>query len=477
MKIQATTLDAYRLLHNGAIALSQAESNGIKIDEAYLNRAIKATDEKIRDLTTDLSSDEIYQQWRKRFGSGFNLESGDQLGKVLFEDMKYKCPAYTSGKKPKPKTDESTLESLNIPFVKKLLRIKKLKKARGTYLKGIQKEITKEGFIHPFFNLHLVSTFRSSSDSPNFQNFPIRNKELEKLIRRCFIPRAKNRQIVETDYSGIEVHGAAWYHKDPVMLSYICDKTKDMHRDMAQQCYALSSKEMKPINEEDAKRIKVIRYCGKNKFVFPEFYGDWWLSCANALWEAIDQMHLKTRDGLTLKQHLKQQGINRLGTVSKDNYNPPPHTFLNHIKEVEHHFWNKRFKIYKQWKDNWYEAYRKNGKFTTLTGFEIAGLMKKNEVINYPVQGVAFHCLLWSLIRIQKLLRKYKMQSLIIGQIHDSIVADVLSKELKSYLEIVEQVMTIDIKKHWKWIITPLEIEADVASVGASWYEKAKYKI
>ena len=37
--------------------------------------------------------------------------------------------------------------------------------------------------------------------------------------------------------------------------------------------------------------------------------------------------------------------------------------------------------------------------------------------------------------------------------------------------------MTIDIRKHWSWINVPLKIEAEVAPVGGSWYEKSEVKI
>jgi DNA polymerase-1 len=472
--IKATTADAYKLFHEGTQALSRVESNGICVDTDYLHKVIDETTQKIKQLTEDLKSSKIHKRWRKRFGRNMNLESADQLGKILFEDFQYPCSART--KTGKPKTDISALEQLNIPFVKKYLQIKKLQKARSTYLKGILSETT-NGFLHCFFDLHTVQTYRSSSSKVNWQNMPIRNKEMGKLIRQCFIPRTPDGQIVEVDYGGIEVHAASWYHKDPVMLDYIHDKTKDMHRDMAQQCYALPKSEMRAKDKADALRIKDIRYCGKNKFVFPEFYGDWYFSCAPSLWNSIDLMHLTTRDGRSLKEHLKIKGIIQLGNTN--NYKAPPShdSFVYHIKEVEYDFWNKRFKIYKKWKDDWYNAYRKTGQFTMLTGFTVSDIMKRNEVINYPVQGVAFHCLLWSLIRIQKLLKKYQMRSLIIGQIHDSIVADVIHKELKTYLELVNQVMTVDIKKHWKWIITPLEIEAEVAPVGKSWFEKAKYTL
>ena len=473
MKIQATTTDAYKLFHEGVQALSNVEANGIRIDTNYLQQAMTDTLDKIRTLTAQLHSDKIYRRWKKRYGTSFNLDSTVQLGKVLFTDMGYDCPTYT--KTGQPKTDIATLETLNIPFIKIYLEIKNYKKAYSTYLKGIEREVS-DGYIHPVFNLHLVQTFRSSSDSPNFQNMPVRNEIMGALIRRCFIPRRSKNHIVELDYSGIEVHGASWYHLDPVMLNYLRDKSKDMHRDMAQQCYKLPKSEMIPQNKKDAKRIKKIRYCGKNKFVFPEFYGDWFFSCAPLLWDSIDQLGLVTRKGIPLKKYLHRKGITHLGKI---NYDAPiaPDSFIQHIKNVENHFWNKRFKVYKEWKDQWRSEYNTNGYVTSLTGFRLGGIMKRNEVINYPVQGTAFHCLLWSLIRLQKLLRKYRMKTLIIGQVHDSIVADVPSRELKDYLELANRVMTVDIKKHWKWICTPIEIEADVAPVGKSWFEKQEYKL
>lgn len=465
--------EAYKLLHNGCVTLSQVETNGMRIDEDYLHRTLEKTSKKIHRLTEGLKQHEIYKAWKKVYGTKTNLGSHQQLGKVLFDVLKYESKSTT--KTGRHQTDVNALEGLDIPFVKDFLTVEKLKKANSTYLKGILRESV-DGYIHPVFNLHIVQTYRSSSDSPNFQNIPIRNPKISKLVRRCFIARPEH-QIVEVDYSGIEVHAASWYHKDPRMLEYICNPKKDMHRDMAMQCYKLSVEEMTPKenDKEDEKRIKQIRYCGKNMFVFPEFYGDYYIDCARSLWSAVGKMKLNTREGGTLIEHLRKGGIKKLGNLNPKE-KPLSGTFEKHIQEVENDFWNNRFKVYGQWRKDWYNAYKETGKFSTLTGFEFTGFFKRNEVINYPVQGVAFHCLLWSLIRIQKLLNKYKMRSLIVGQIHDSIVADVFKKELKQYLEICKQVMTVDIKKHWNFIITPIAIEAEVAPVNGSWFEKEKWK-
>ena len=832
--MQPITNSAYKLLHEGCVALSQVEANGIRIDVDYLNRMIAETTAKVKNLSEQLKTDKIYKIWKKIYGQETNTGSREQLGDILFNHMGYESVALTDTGR--HKTDKNALDTLDVPFVKNILEIERLKKANSTYLKGILKEVV-DGYLHPVFNLHLVQTYRSciakgtlveivrdiskhpkgipienvkvgdfaycydehknlvirkvlwagktgikkvirihwsacgkkgcldltpehkirlvngkyvradsligdfrsmftskhapkvqvlamgragdriwatgireiidhrfiyqqikgnlpknrvvhhkdgnhlnnipsnlmklklethsrkhnilnrpeikhksrisriknhkkygnrwpkgeqchnyilinkfsllrllaqnkgqavkvpydfgtvktkaqqlginlkkvkdrydrngqyisvgrlqslsaqgrtiakdtlginfyklkrlyeernisttrkwanqfgsfvvhnhkitkieyinkwvdvydievenchnfianeicvhnSADSPNFQNIPIRNPDTAKLIRPAFISR-DNFQIVETDYSGIEVHGAAWYHKDPVMLKYLSNKEedkygnplKDMHRDMARQCYILPKEELYwKKDKADAKRIKNIRYCGKNMFVFPEFYGDYYIDCAEALWNAISRMNLTTRDGVSLYAHLAEKGVSKLGLCNPDK-EPRKGTFEHHIQSVEHDFWNNRFTVYNKWRKNWYYKYKDRGWFDNLTGFRFNGHFKRNEVINYPVQSVAFHCLLWSLIRLQKLLKKYNMKSLIIGQIHDSIVADVYKKELKNYLELCQQIMVDDLKKHWKWILTPIDIEAEVAPVGGNWYQKTKVEL
>jgi hypothetical protein len=291
----------------------------------------------------------------------------------------------------------------------------------------------------------------NSSNSPNFQNLPIRDKEMGKIIRQAFIPHLGHR-FGGVDYAAIEVKIAACYHTDQTMLEYIRNPSSDMHRDMAMECYKL----------EQSQVTKQSRYCAKNKFVFPQFYGDWYKSCAASLWSAIDEMELQTSNGMPMREHLKFQGIS--------NYN----RFEDHIRKVEDRFWNDRFPVYAQWKRQWIKEYERKGYFHTLTGFTCSGVMGKNDVVNYPVQGSAFHCLLWSLIRLHDWLKREKMQSMIVGQIHDEITIDAESSELDMVLKRAREIMCEEIRQEWEWIVTPLEIEAEFAPVDRSWYEKEK---
>ncbi len=455
-------LQGYKLFHEGMQALSQVEANGIRIDTDYLAQAKEECKGKIAELKASLLTDDVFKKWRRRYGPKTNMGSREQLGEVVFGVMDYPCKVHTpSGR---PSTDDEAMRAVKLPFVQNYLEAERWKKALNTYLKGIEREVC-DGYLHPFFNLHTTATYRSSSDSPNFQNIPIRRPEIAKLIRSAFIPRGPNRQIVENDFKGIEVGVSACYNKDPVLIKYVSDPTKDMHGDMGQQCYIVPAKMM----------TKLIRYCAKNRFVFPEFYGNWYKPVANDLWTAISEMNLATADGKPLKQHLREHGIKRLGKCDPE-IDAVPGTFEYHIKEVEDDFWHRRFKVYDQWKKDWNEAYIERGYFDTLTGFRCSAMMDRKQCVNFPIQGSAFHCLLWSLIRVQKLLRKYRLKSLIIGQIHDSMIMDVLVREMKDVMDIVRQVTTVDLAKHWSWICVPLRIEVEAAPPGKSWYEKAEVK-
>lgn len=473
MKAVAIHPQAYKLLHEGAIVLAEIEANGMAIDDKYLRRAIKKTTREISKKRRDIQSSKVVKIWKKHFRDRTNLDSHDQLGKILFEVMGYKNPTRTKGGG--YSTTEEALSSINDPFVQDFLHLMRLKKAKNTYLHGIEREMVKDGIyylLRPHFNLNLAVSYRSSCDKPNFQNIPVRIEWFRKLVRSAIKAR-KGRRLVEVDYKGVEVCGAACYCKDPTLIEYIKDKSKDMHRDTAMEVFFL-----KDASPEFwlSKMGKKVRYCAKNMFVFPQFYGSWYLDCAKNLWNAIDRLKLTTEDGTPLSKHLRRQGIRKRGACVVGQ-EPEDDTFEAHVRKIEKRFWRKRFSVYAQWKKDWLALYHKQGWVASKTGFAFQGSMKRNEVINYPVQGASFHFLLWSLIQIQKEIKKRGLKTLLIGQIHDSLLADVPDNELDEFLAICNEVMTVRIRKHWPWINVPLEIDAEVTPIDGCWEEKKSYKI
>lgn len=468
--IKAASPAAYKLLHEGTIALSHVEAAGIRVDVEYLERQLSRIEGRITKLETKLRETEVYRLWRREYGSKTKLGAPGQLGHILFNVLKHPCKHWNEkivdGKvvKRTPKADEATIMELadDEPFIKPYLKIKKLKSASRKFLKGLRKE-TCNGFLHSVYSLNLAKTYRSVCDSINFQNLPVRDKEMAKQVRSCFIARDGHR-IVEIDFSQIEVRVACCYNHDPRLITYVSDETKDMHRDMAAQCYMLKTDEV----SKDA------RYCAKNKFVFPEFYGSTYNNCTISLWDAIDALKLEV-DDVSLKDHLAKKGIIKRGKCEfgKD---PKSGTFEAHIAAVEKDFWGNRFKVYNDWKRSWYEKYLRTGGIDFLNGFRIEGVWTRNEIVNSPIQGSAFHCLLWALIRLVRETFRYKWRSRVVGQIHDSIVADVHEDELEDFIEVASHYMTEALMKHYKWLCVPIKVDVEVAPSGRSWFDKEKWE-
>lgn len=446
------TMDGYDLLHEGSEALADVEENGMMVDVEYCLKQQKHLKRRIEYLEEKVQRSDIVMLWKKKYRGKFNMDSDQQMADILFKQLGYEAKIFTKGLDkngdPKPSVSEEALVQLDIPMVKDIIQIRRLKKALNTYIGNYVRESV-DGVLRPFFHLHTVTTFRGSSSRINFQNQPVRIPEIKKLTRRAIIPR-KGRMICEIDYGGIEVKGATFYHKDPNMIKDIVDPARDMHRDMAKECYILG----------DGEWTAETRYCGKNKFVFPQFYGDYYGNNARDLWSAIDGLNLVTRSGVPLGRHLASKGIKTY------------QQFEDHIKAVEKKFWGTRYQVYGKWKERHYNTYKKNGYVDILSGFRCIALMGKNDSINYPIQGVAFHCLLWSLIQINRWLKKNNMKTMIIGQIHDSIVFDMHPDEVNEVLEKAVQVMTVDIKKRFPFMNVPMEVDAELTPVDGSWYLK-----
>src|SRR3989304_8808524 len=114
------TKQAYKLMHEGILALAEIERNGICIDLQYCEQAQQDLNDKIKVEQAKLYEFDEVKQWKKRFGAKFNPDSGQQLSKVLYEDMGY-CPTKVTTNE-KPSVDQAALESIDHPMIKTLLR-------------------------------------------------------------------------------------------------------------------------------------------------------------------------------------------------------------------------------------------------------------------------------------------------------------------------------------------------------------------
>ena len=443
--------NGFKLFLNGNIELSRL--SGIKFDyDKYKNNYDILTKEINQYHEEIMNSKEVGLLEDKE---NFNYDSNKQLADLLFNVCGWKAKYTTKTKQ--ASVAEKALKIYNKRFTNNILSRKKVIKIRDTYLDQFYREAVKinnEYFIYPFFSLNNVLTYRSASQNPNFQNIPSRNKTAKEMTRSTLIPR-RGHQILEIDGKAMEVSMSCNYHKDPVMVDYVVNNG-DMHADLAKQLF---------FRKNDFTKYE--RYCGKNGFVFPEFYGSTariWSDdnkknqagdVTFGLWEMMEE---------STREHLKNNGIKDL------------QDFQRHVEKIEDDFWNNKFKIYKQWKmDNW-AFYKEYGFIELKTGFICNSIMGFNQTSNYPIQGSAFHVMLYLLIKVNRILRDKKMNSVILGQIHDSLVIDLDPAEYGIVIKIIKNCIK-EIEDEWDWMIVPIKIEAEITEIDQPWYLKKEIKI
>lgn len=423
----------YELFMDSIIPFAETEINGICIDEELIEIKEKYLIRKLERIKSQILESEEVSKWDG--DDEFNFNSHPQLSHLLFDILGIKSKGLT--KSMKPSTDKTVLEKIDIPFVKGILEYKRWSKAKGTYLAQYKREAVK-GIVHPSLNLNSISTYRSSANNPNIQNTPNRDEQVKEMIR-CIIRARPGNKLKGYDYKGIEVAVAACYTKDPMLIRYVTDSKTDMHRDMACQIFFRNKNTF----------TKQERFYAKNRFVFPSFYGSYYEQTAPDLWEgAILQPDTY--------QNLIENGI--------EEYED----FEQHIKEIEYDFWNNRFAVYNEWKKKTWKEYQKKGYIDSLTGFRYYGVMKRNEVLNYRIQGSAFHCLLWTYNKIYPKMKRFE-NTFLIGEIHDEILADVYPQEEERLDYLIWLWGTQKIREYWDWIVVPLSIEHEASEVNGNW--------
>ena len=184
--------------------LTTMELCGVAIDvgalqelSTRLHREIKALEAQIYDMA----------------GHEFNVNSPDQLGKVLFEELGLQSSKKTATKK--FSTDKKTLEALGEThaIVAMVLDCRHLGKLKSTYVDSLPALVDPEtGRVHTSFNQLGASSGRISSSDPNLQNIPIRT-DIGREVRRAFVADNKSSHrlfdeptfLFSADYSQIEL--------------------------------------------------------------------------------------------------------------------------------------------------------------------------------------------------------------------------------------------------------------------------------
>lgn len=179
----------------------EAEFRGVYIDLEKMDDAEAYLREQ---LATSL---ENLERWGKKASKvdrktgKINWGSADQLGNLLFHDLKIKSIEKTKGGK--DSVSESVLLRIDHPMVGDLLKFRAAQKQLSSFIEGWRPYIDADGRLHPVFKLHGTVTGRLSCEHPNLQQVP-RDPRI-----RTLITAPDGWTLVEMDLSQIELRIAA----------------------------------------------------------------------------------------------------------------------------------------------------------------------------------------------------------------------------------------------------------------------------
>ncbi len=150
---------------------------------------------------------------------------------------------------------------------------------------------------------------------------------------------------------------------------------------------------------------------------------------------------------------------------------------MEHCKTAEQIMWEERFPVYTQWKKDVNDLYIREGYVETHLGFRFTGLMDRKQTANFPVQGTAFHLLLWCLNLLRAEKKNYGWKSRFIGQVHDSVIIDFVPEEVAEIVSVFKHHVAVTLPKTFPWAaVAPFRIDVELSKINGTFAELYEYK-
>lgn len=392
--------------------LTDMEFEGVRIDTDSLADMSVLLEEE---------SKEIEKRVYELAGEKFNLSSPKQLGEILFVKLQLD-PKAKKTKTGQFATGEEVLSKMagEHEIAEAILEFRQMVKLKSTYVDALPTMINpKTGRVHTTYNQFVAATGRLSSINPNLQNIPIRTAR-GREIRKAFVPRDENHVLLAADYSQIELRIMAAFSQDESMIEAF-KNGRDIHATTAAKIFQVP---LEDVTSDMRRKAKTAN--------FGIIYGI---------------------SAFGLSQRLS---ISR--TEAKDI--------------IDAYF--KEFPAVKEYMDNAIEKARKNEYVETILGRRrylrdinsrnqtMRGFAERN-AINAPIQGSAADMIKVAMIHVHEWMKKEKLKSKMILQVHDELVFDAHKDEVELLKKEIPKLMANAVT-----IEVPLEVEV---GIGSDWLQ------
>ena len=393
-----------------SLILAEMEIEGVKVQCETLQKMQEEMAIKLTQIEK-----EIYEL----AGEAFNINSPKQLGVILFEKLNLPVIKKT---KTGYSTSADVLEKLESrhEIIEKILEYRQLGKLQSTYIEGLLKVIEPEtGKIHTRFNQALTQTGRLSSTDPNLQNIPIRLEEGRK-IRQAFVPSQPGWSIFAADYSQIELRVLAHIAQDPGLIEAFREGM-DIHTKTASDVFGVPPEEVTSLMRRHAKAVNFGIVYGISDYGLSQSLG----ITRKEAGQFIDK-YLASFPGV--KEYMSE-----IVTKAKEK---------GYVTTLLHR--------------------RRYLPDITSRNFNLRSFAERT-AMNTPIQGSAADIIKLAMINMSERLKKEKLQSKLLLQVHDELIFEVPPEEIEILEKIVpeemENAITLDI---------PLKVDY---SFGPTWYD------
>ncbi len=385
------------------------EKDGILLDTDLLREMSRELGQQLLKLEK-----EIYGS----VGHQFNINSPQQLGRVLFEDLRLPQSRRT---KTGYSTEASVMEALRgvHPVIEFILEYRQLSKLKSTYVDALPALINhKTGRVHTNFNQTGTTTGRLSSSDPNLQNIPIRSEMGNKIRKAIIAPPGA--YLLSADYSQIDLRVLAHLSQDAGLIAAFAED-EDIHATTASTLFGIPRGEVTLEMRRNAKTVN-----------FGVIYG-------------------MSDYGLEQATNLSREEAAQFIALYFEKY-PRVKEYLEATKEQA----------------------RKLGYVQTVLGrrrflpeINSANRMVREAAermaINAPVQGSSADIIKIAMINLHREMEKRNLKSKMLLQIHDELLFEVPEAEVGEMKSLVSELMSRAFK-----LRVPVKIDI---KLGKNWAE------
>jgi len=373
----------------------EMQFNGVDLDLSLLSEMSNKLEIELHEIEQIIHN--VYPE------KEFNLNSGKQLAEILIEDLKAPTIKKT---KTGISVDAEVLENYSknkdldervIQISSGILRYRELSKIKSTYVDSLPNLVSnKTKKIHTTFNQIGTSTGRLSSQNPNVQNIPVRSK-IGREVRSAFIVNSKNNyQMLSVDYSQIELRVLAHLSKEENLVKAF-NNGEDIHNSTAKLMY-----ETEEVSDEQRRIAKILN--------FGVLYG------------------------------LGPHGVSQQTDLSREQGKQFIDLYFGKYPGI------RDFQKYQV------ENSKRSGYSETLLGrrrylddinspnARIRGFAER-VAINMPIQGTAAEIIKVAMIKLGQAIRREKMNSKMLIQVHDELIFEVAPGELMEIGAMINEIM------------------------------------